>query len=106
MKRPKGWKPAVALNPTDLKGDIEKKLTWFVNKMRPYSNHLFNTLLSKPVETQRKEEEINFVAEQVRNDMDHLRQCFKELNNHVGSGFLCSADTLTFLDLMVYIEIS
>lgn len=49
MKKPKGWKPAVSLNSKEVRAELERKLTWFQTKMRPYSNHLFNTLLARPI---------------------------------------------------------
>ena len=63
-------------------------------------------MLAKPIGNQRTDEEKNQMAECVRSDMDHLRQGFKVLNDNKETGFMCSGDTITFFDIMVYIEIS
>ena len=58
IKNKKGWKPAVSLVPDMLKKEIRRKLEWFISKFKPYSNHLVNTLMARPIGSQRSEEDV------------------------------------------------
>ena len=81
-------------------------LLWFITKFRPFSTHMFNNLASKTITLQKTHEEKKQLAESVRNDMEHLRQGFKVLNDNMTDGFICCSDTITFVDIMIYVEIS
>lgn len=49
IKRSKGWKPVKSLFPDELRKQIDRQLNWFMAKFRPFSNHLFHTLMLKPI---------------------------------------------------------
>ena len=72
IKKPKGWKPVKSLHPQELRLDIDRHLNWFMTKLRPYSNHLFNTMILKPVNSL-KDDEQNKMAEAIKDDMEHLK---------------------------------
>lgn len=73
IKRDKSWKPAKPLHPKEHYNKLNYMLTWFFGKFKPFSNHLFNYIAFKPIKQQKTEEEIKSLAENVRNDMEHLR---------------------------------
>lgn len=75
-------------------------------KFKPHSNHLFSTVLTKSDKSCNNDDEIKKLAESVRNDMEHLHQGFKILNENVKATYLVSEAHLTMLDLMIYNEIS
>lgn len=77
-----------------------------MTKFKPYSTHLFSVVISKSDKSCKNQDEVNQLAELVRNDMEHLVQGFKVLNSQMTIGYLASTEMITFLDLMVYNEIS
>jgi len=81
-------------------------MAWFLTKFRPYSIHFFNLILSKSDKSCTSDDEIKKLAEQVRNDMEHIRQAFKILNENIHGTYMASNDNITMLDLVVYNEIS
>jgi hypothetical protein len=49
IKPKKGWKPVKSLCPKELQEEVSRQLNWFLTKFKPYSNHMFNTLLGTPI---------------------------------------------------------
>ena len=52
--------------------EINRVLTWFTGKFRPHSAHLYATLLNRPDKACKYSKEIEKLAEDVRNDMEHI----------------------------------
>lgn len=83
-----------------------KMSNWFTTKFRPHSTHLFNIILSKSDKDCKSEAEKNNLADAVRNDLEHLHQGFKILNEAKAQDFILNYETPTILDIMIYNEIS
>lgn len=77
--------------------------------MRPHSQHLFNVIISKPdaAFSSNQKDDIEELGEAVRNDMEHLHQCFNVLNEQLANRrYLFSQDQVTYVDIIIFHEIS
>lgn len=77
--------------------------------MRPHSQRLFNVILTRPDKSLRKDQidEIEELAEEVRNALEHLHQGFRVLNDILdGRRYLFSQEDITYVDIIIFNEIS
>lgn len=63
-------------------------------------------LLGNPVGSLTNEEDHERIGEQVKNDMEHIRQGFTIMNRTMTEGYMLHLNIITFYDIMVYTEIS
>ena len=88
---------------------MDKVITWFNTKMRPHSQHLFNLIISRPDRALKdsQKDDIEELAEAVRNDLEHLHQGFHVLNEILASRrYLFSQEDVTYVDIILFHEIS
>lgn len=72
---------------------------------------MFNLILNRPDKALNSKalDDIEDLAEEVRNDIEHLHQCFKELDKYLepeDKRYLFSAELVTYFDIMLYHELS
>lgn len=84
-------------------------LNWFLQKMRPHTQHMMRIILDKPDQTLADDEKIKKVATLVKNDMEMIHMTLKMLEKELDDrhkNYVAIIDQLTFIDIAVYNEIS
>lgn len=89
---------------------MKRLLDWFNTKMKPYTQHLFTTIidaLSQESRNPNDREKFDEYAIKVRNDMELIHNSLKVFEKQMGFRlFTAGGDSVTIFDIMLYNEIS
>ena len=82
---------------------------WFMQRLRPHTQHLIRVVSEQPDKALKDDEEIKKLGFAIRNDMEMVHMALqmleKDLSSHQKS-YVAVADQLTFMDIAIFNELS